>query len=251
MSRGTLLFLWAVGALATAPARAGLTLTFQGRGATTTLRLEGEKVRVDEGEESFVFDGAARKLVTLSTGDHSYAVLTEGDLRAQGRRIRAELLARQGELVPEQRAQLEQLTRAGRAEAAPAPARAYLPTGRMERVAGLACEVHRHEHQGRTVEELCLAPWGPEAVRREDLAALERLSAFLGVLLEEIGPRAAGTLRTSRSNLVAMPGFAVRSAEIRADGKAVEEEVLVRLERGPLPASTFAVPDGYRRIGDR
>jgi hypothetical protein len=232
---------------AAAPARAGVTATFQAKGhPLTTVQVEGNRARVDDGKEITIFDGDARKLVTLRPAERSYVEVTEAELRAQGARLRGEMEALKARLGPEQRAQLEAATDKAKGKGKERPKPAFEATGRKDRVAGQACEVYRQIADGKPVQELCLIPWSAGLVTREDLAAFEKMSQLLMTVLEEAGG-ASDLLRDTRASLAAMPGFPARTVEIDEQGKAGEPEELVKVVRGPLPPGTFAVPPGYTR----
>lgn len=247
MSKPTRIAILCASLAAAAPARAGITATFQASGhPTTTVQVEGNRARVDDGKEVTIFDGETRRLVTLRPADRTYVEVTEAELRAQGARLRGEMEALKASLGPEQRAQLEAAIGKAKGKGKERPRPVFQPTGKKDKVAGHACDGYRELVEGKPVQELCLIPWSPGVVTREDLAAFERMSQLLMTVLEEVGG-ASDLLKDTRASLAAMPGFPARTVEIDEQGKAGEPEELVKLTRGPIPAAAFAIPPGYAR----
>jgi hypothetical protein len=233
--------------VAAAPARAGVTATFQAKGhPTTTVQVDGNRARVDDGKEVTIFDGDAKRLITLRPEEKTYVEVTEAELRAQGARLRGEMEALKARLDPAQRAQLEAAVDKAKGKGKERPKPVFEATGKGDKVAGQACRVYRQLVDGKPVQELCLIPWSAGLVTREDLAAFEQMSQLLMAVLEEAGG-ASDLLRDTRASLAAMPGFPARTVEIDEQGKPGDPEELVKVVRGPLPPGTFAVPAGYAR----
>lgn len=237
-----------LGILASPPARAGVVISFKLKEGIRTLSIEGNRARIEEPDEITIIDGDAGKLVTLNPRDKTYTEMTPETMRAQTTKMKSELEEMKARLTPEQRAQVEAMTKGGAAfPSAPKPT--LVSTGRKEKVAGHTCEVYRYAVPGGVMtEDLCLVPWGTGLLTKADAAPFVRMAEMYAAALEEMSPGAGEQIKASPADLASMPGFPVRTTEIGGDGKPVKTESMTKFSRGPVPGSAFAIPAGYKKV---
>jgi hypothetical protein len=245
-----------VGALAVlaalaSPARAGVTAALEAKERTSTIYLEGNKLRIDERDRFgavrvTIFDGDARRLISVDPQSRTYSVTTEADLKVAAVKMKAELERIKTGLTPEQRRQLE--AGSGGAGQASKKAReiAFVPTGDKSAVAGFRCEIHRETIAGKPEGEGCYIPWDAGAFTKADLGPFQRMEEFMGLILAGMGGEAGkGSIM---SHVARMPGFPARHAEISEDGQRGEPETLISFQRGQVSEELFAPPAGYAKV---
>ena len=97
--------------LVSARARAGVTIVTQKGTGTSTVSLEGERMRMDTPERNehvtaIVFDGPAKRFLMIDDHNKTYMELTEEDrkrMRAQMDAMRAQMQERMKNMPPDQR----------------------------------------------------------------------------------------------------------------------------------------------------
>ncbi len=234
---------------AAGPARAnGVVVHSAAREGETTAYLDGKKLRFDDPKDArtqiTIFDGVAHRLLQLDTRAHTYWETTEAD----GKLVRARLDAALASLPPAQRGRFE----AAMAQRAGAPARhdvTFVALGSHQDVAGFGCDGYRLLRDGKPEKEGCYIPWSPKAVARSDLEGLKELAKFSRALLENAFGAVGARLPTAPFlvELETAPGFPAVVDDVEGRGRRNVHR-LVKLEHAQLPASTFAVPAGYRKV---
>jgi hypothetical protein len=244
-------------ALAAGPAHAAVTIVTQhGTGATTTITLDGDHVRIDHPQKdqrasATILDAVGKKLVMLNDQEKSYTEITEADrqkMRARMDGMMAQMKDRMKDLPPEQRKRMEQMMAARGVPAAgdkaePEPTLKFEPMGAKKTINGFACEMYRRLEDGKVREELCASPWSAGLVQKADFAGIQK---FAAEMMEGFGPR-----RGRRGNPLAemdrYPGIPISRVPVDADGKRGEEDQIKSIKRGSVPAAKFAVPAGYTK----
>lgn len=235
-------------------ALAGMTAVMQGHGRQSTIYVEGSRMRMEHGGEGgvvWLFDAEKKQLTILDPKAKTYSEANEADMKAAGARFKAQMDAarRQMEsamakMPPAQRAQMEaMMAKRGQTSKTPPPEpTSFEPTGAKSTVAGFACDGYREVRGGQTRAEGCYIPWGP-AVSREDLKPLRAMSEFMS---DMIPPGMDAGRATIADQFGKAPGFPALRAAVDASGKKSDEERLVSLTRGAVPADKFAVPAGFK-----
>jgi len=112
------------------------------------------------------------------------------------------------------------------------------PTGRTDRVAGHECEIYRAAGS-KGVKDVCVA---------KGLGPLEAFATLLNPMggMGAMGrsPRGEQSLPPWARELARIKGFPLRIA----DTVGVSEWEITRMERKPLEAALFKLPEGYRRM---
>jgi uncharacterized protein DUF4412 len=244
--------------LSAGSARAAVTIVTQhANGASSTITLDGDHVRIDhpEGNEratTTIIDAAAKKIVMVNDHDKSYSELTEADRQRMKEMMearRTQMKDRLGQLPPEQRKKIEEAMaqRGGGfgepGAAAKEPASKFEPLGSKKTINGFSCQMYRRLQEGKVREELCVAPWSAAILQKSDFAAVQKFAASM---MEDMG----GPRRPRRNPLADLdqyPGMPISRVPIDADGKRGEEEQIKSIKRGSVPAAKFTPPAGYTK----
>jgi len=243
-----------------AAAYSGVTATMVEGKKTNTFFIEGNRLRMEDGKRITIFDGDAKRLITIDPAKRTYGVSTEADMKAMGAKYRAQMQAagdqmrkQMEKMPPEQRKKLQDiLDRApssGGESARPMEhgkgETHYQATGAKRTVAGYSCEMYRVVEDGSSDEEQCLIPWSAGVVKKSDLDVLKSFASFMSQMFVGMGGDAPKDLgERALGDLARAPG--VPALRLRG-GEEVGE--LKRLERGPVLGDKFAVPAGYTKVG--
>jgi hypothetical protein len=244
-------------ALAGGPAHAAVTVVTQhGNGATQTITLDGDHIRIDSPEHSergtaTILDAAGKKLVMLNDQDKSYTELTEADreqMRSRMEAMRTQMKERMKDLPPDQRKRMEEMM-GGRGldadKAGEGPPPKFEPTGAKKTINGFACQMYRRLEDGKVREEICASPWSAGLLQKSDFAGIQK---FAAAMMADMG---GGPRRGRRQNPLAdldrYPGIPISRVTIDADGKRGEEVQIKSIKRGAVPADRFTVPAGYSK----
>jgi hypothetical protein len=189
------------------------------RGAKGPERFlaEGQNVRVEtkDGESALIFDGAGKRMIQVDEATRSYTVITQADME----KVRA-LMSQRG--------------------AAPSKkpfSRRYEKTARTDSALGKPCEVYRAvDAEGKSHDELCIAPFGSFGVERSDFEGFRGLGAFANAMAGHEGEQ----------NWADLPG--VPLVAWRTEGGARKETFrATKVEKRSIPATEFSVPAGWTR----
>lgn len=218
-----------------------------------TLRMDASKLRIDAGggRGSLLYDAEAGRAWLLDHGDKRYVEVDRSQARALARQaetLQKEVRQRlEGRLSPEQMAAAEEMLsgRLGSAAEEEAEKVRVQQTEGRDTVAGVPCrelEVHRGEER---VAELCTATPSEAGIPPESFAALQDAATFME---ESVGALAPGEMRQVGVDLLesvkGLDAFPMR-ARTYEDGALVTESVVERIEQAAVPASAFALPEGY------
>jgi hypothetical protein len=215
-----------------------------------TSLVDRDRVRVETASGDVILFRGDRDVVwILRPKDRTYVELNRDSMKTlqdQAEAARERMKAELEKLPPEQRAELEKMMRE-------TPTRVsepvtVKPTGRSDQVGGLAC--HEVEvYRGAAKEyEACVADWATAGVTTDDLAGLKQAGSWR----EKVG-RAASAADPNAGEgamelLDRLDGLPVRVRRFH-DGKAVSEMRVTSVEKKPLDATLFEVPEGYRSKG--
>lgn len=149
-------------------------------------------------------------------------------------------------LPPEERVQmrkrLQQSENSGDSigEFAPAPN----PTGRMQEIAGISCEVVEMIRQGRKISELCLADPAEIDGGEEIVAAMRDMAAFYKDFSETLPPETPAEMAMRLAPFEGRFPLRIRRFE---NGQAISETLLKRVSGEAVDAAMFEAPAGYDR----
>ncbi len=239
-----------------APAFAGVSLSMElttdKSTITTTMSVEGEKARVEDGEGKMItlFDGATRTLRVLMPREKRYQEITAEDLK----RFKAMLdnaapmmKAAMEHMPPEQRKQMEAVMAKApppdkMAEAAKTPWK-FEKTGKKTKIGEFDCEVYAGT-KGDAKADLCAASWSATKINKDDVKALAALSNFLQEGFGQVQAQSQGGVESEFSQF---PGLPVRMVTTKADGSKTTS-LLKSVKKGALDKATFELPAGYEKM---
>ena len=242
--------------LVSARARAGVTIVTQKGTGTSTVSLEGERMRMDTPERNehvtaIVFDGPAKRFLMIDDHNKTYLELTEEDrkrMRAQMDAMRAQMQERMKNMPPDQRKKMEAMMGPGAMAAADKQTEwKFQAMGQKKTINGFACDMYRVTEDGRLIEEDCFSPWSAGVVKKSDFAGIAKMAKEM---LAEMGGMGGDRARSNGvfGRLEKAPGLPISRVLMGEDGKPTgEEEQVKSIKRGAVPASLFAVPAGYAK----
>jgi hypothetical protein len=211
-------------------ARAATTIVYDmPDGITRTYTHDGARVRLQNPEGSYpdsalVFDLQAKRAYIVYDDVKRYIDVY--------RRLR------------ENRKRLAPLRKAAQRAVARAAAEKvrFEPMGEARTIGGFSCGMYRRLVDGRAVEEICAAPWGPTVAGPDDADWMRTaMGQWMEVVFGPISlPRAKDDER--------WPGFPISRRDVHEDGSVGAEARVVSIKLDPVPASLFTVPADYREV---
>jgi hypothetical protein len=234
---------------------AGVTFETKGPKGQSTIRMEGDKLRVDQqtaqdGERSVLVDNQARTLTVLNPKEKTYADLELDRLESSvAETDDSRLNQALAKLPPEQRKRVEESIRqhsgkggAGSVEATPKGPVKFQAMGKKDKVAGYPCDWYRVERDGKPLAEACYVPFSATGLTKEDFAPVLKTVETLRTLSARFGRGEPGTPEWDKA-----PGFPGIRVPLSASGERGDEERLVSLKKGPIPVELLQVPSDYKR----
>jgi hypothetical protein len=208
-----------------------------------------------ERERTTIFDGDKQVFYTLDDAKKTYQRMDERSGAEMGKALEAQMEKMKAQLSPEQRKQLDeqlakqkaQSSKEGQREAAWKFERA----GGSQKVAGLTCDNYRVLRGGKLSSLACFAPWGAGGYGKDEFKAFQQMGKFMEKMARTMS-ESLGTGASQRSGDWSMqlidtwPGIPAIMKDVEEDGTSRHEMRLVKIQRAPVPASRFAVPEGYR-----
>jgi hypothetical protein len=255
--------------LASAPASAALTLNYvrTQAGAKSDLRMTFDEhhIRMDGVHEgpaagphggpgaghgpranAVIVDAAGRKMIMLNPDKRTYHEITEADLQQMKARLetaRAQMQERMKNAPPEQRKMMEQMM-GGNAAAMTTgelPPVRYDALGQKKTVAGYPCEMYKVTIGEIAKSNSCFSPWSSGLVTKAEVEKFKALALEMKKMTSALGPSAD-------HDWTKVPGIPIEETHFAADGKTVLwTSTLKSVERGAVPASTFAPPADYTK----
>lgn len=230
---------------------AGVTMGFETQSEEGTkvvqARMEGERLRIDPpGSDSYMaWDGKKKQLAIVRVGAREVIRLDEATLKRVSGQVTSAMAAMRQQLEklpPDQRAQMQaMMAKAGALEetAPKKPAPWVFKAARTKReVAGQTCEVHLGERGDEKIE-ICVVPWAKAPFKREDVTALKSLSTFLS---QGMAGAFAVPANDFDVHLESYPGFPLETVTPGPPKRTVH---IKGIQRGPVDASVFTVPEGF------
>jgi hypothetical protein len=235
------------------PAWAGVTFETQSPKGQSTIRMEGDKFRVDQhspdGDRSVLVDNQARTLTVLNPKEKTYSELELDRLETTATESDdTKLNQALSKLPPEQRKRVEESIkqRSGKGgaggELVPQGPVTFYTLNKKDKVAGYPCEWYRVERDGKTAAEVCYIPFSATGLVKEDFAPVLKTMETLRTLSARFGRGEAGIQEWEKA-----PGFPGIRIPFGVSGEKRDEERLVSLKKGPVPADLLQVPSDYKR----
>lgn len=253
MTRINILAAAIASSLASAPAWAALTLTYEnaaespgGAPGVDTITLDGQRLRAEQsrsmsprgpgGPMVVIFDGATKKVVFVSQDKKSYSELTEADVKTLRERMegmRAQMGDRIKSLPPEQRERVERMM------SGQGPDLKFTAKKQKKTINGFACEMYEVTMDGKPFQESCIAPWGTGPFTKTDADAAKAVFAALASMMK--GMPGAGV-----QHMASYPGVPIQTKHL-ASPAGSSTQTLKSISRAPVAAAQFQVPAGYTK----
>ncbi|HWF65268.1 MAG TPA: hypothetical protein VN685_11700 [Rhizomicrobium sp.] len=226
---------------------------------TANIYVEADKLKVVSPDTTMIYRADLNRVWAINAGRRSYVEITPETMQQMAGQIsgaQAQMQARLAQLPPEQRAQIEALMASrglGGAPGAraggppPKPQIAYAKTGNSKTVGNWRCDFYRKTRNGEQEEDVCLAPIGSVGLSAADFQVLERMSAFIAPITSSpVVPRTDYLGWDAMNKAVGFQAVPLDTLNYVA-GKPDAEDVVTKIERTMIPASTFELPPGLTK----
>jgi hypothetical protein len=213
------------------PALGGMVILAHSKGgAATTYSHEGDVLRLDSADGTWLFDLRRQRFVVLYDAERAFFDVGKG-MHAFRKPLRR--LLREMPTPP------------------PSPPSSFVAVHDKRTVGDFSCEAYDEFVDGRVVRELCVIPWGPAIGQAKDYAWITSSTTIMAGMLETSGLRYGnnGPLKAFVDPLH-LPGLPVLREIIGVDHRRTEDWRIDRVERRTLPPSLFEVPAGYAELDE-
>ena len=244
--------------LGAADARAGgvvesVVHDLRGRGPDQTIVMKADAGRLcvegSDRENYMIFQNDTLYLVDPS--QRSVTAIDRQAVQRLAARINpalAELREKLAAMSPEQRKMMESMMPGGLPGGAPAALPVVRQTSRASAVGGRSCKIVEIAANGAVTDELCVVAPGTLAGGQTVYDAAVNMGSVMRQMLGAIDApwlqQAAGQQLAEYDKIGGFP-LSVRHFD---GGKAVSETKLTSAKEQAVPAATFEIPSGYRRI---
>lgn len=227
------------------------TTTTDGNAVEHQIQLEAHRMRMESagatGPQVVIFDGAAEVVRIVNEANKTYTEITKADLdrlSAQMTQMMAMMQDQLKNMPPEQRAQVEAMMRGRGAGAALAQASKteYRRAG-TDRVGAWTCTKYEGFQDGKKVSELCTVSPDTLGFTQADFQVTREMAAFFQALVPP-GMNQQELFAVGDETTLGFSGVPVRRSSA---GTLAVTTVIESVTRQSFPASTFEVPDGYRK----
>ena len=239
-----------------APASAQVTMmmrysTAGGPTSTQQIQMDRTHIRAETAANgdtvAFVYDGPAKMVRMINLSRKSYTEMDQAQLQRMGQQVNSAMAAVQEQLKnlpPEQQKRLQDLLK-GRGLAAPGTAAkrpTFTHTG-SDKAGQWTCAKYDGYRGTEKVAEVCAVEPSALGLTTADFEAARQLAELVRSLMPAAADQVSfnGTIEEQ-----GFPGVAVRRVTLR-NGTPESTTELTEIRREAIPASAFAVPDGFRR----
>lgn len=232
---------WLMPLLVAAPVLADTTLEYAGSGqAPRIIAVAGGKVMMSaDAQNDVLYDASSRTLTMVNHANKTYTRMDEArmkQLAAVAKNAMQNIDALMANLPAEQRAQLQGMMPSG---GSGIPQVSVQNTGRKDTVNGKSCEVWETRMNNAVESEMCVAGQDAVSVSGADMATLRQLFQATSQIAAQAGMSDAG------AEWQALDGkIPLRIVEMAGGQRHVY--TLKQASSDKVPASRFAVPNGYR-----
>lgn len=212
----------------------------------TTYAQDGQ-LRIEAGDrEGFsLFKDDA--LYVVNNRDRNYVVMDRAALKKMADAI-SPVMKMLAQMPPEQRAQMEKMMGQSASSALGGGAKQEVrKTSRSGSAAGHACSYVEIVKNGAIEDELCIV--APATLKGGDelMAAAQKMSAMLQDAFKDLDAPQLKQMIDEQTALYGKVGGIPVLSRHYANGKPASESTLRSSRSEALPATTFAVPEGYAR----
>lgn len=215
-----------------------LTIVFKdGKGALQTQYFTSNKMRHNMGDRDSIMDFATGTITSIDKKKKEYSQVTVEQMEAAMKQASAQMEQAMAKVPPEMREKMEQMMGGA--------------TGVITVTKGGTKKVAGYDTQQYTItmgENMKHDVWNTTALQFPfDPTQFRKMSGFSG-------PMAGGPMMKSAAKLAEkmkeVQGFTLAettSFKVMGHGTDTSKEA-VEVKKGPIPAETFAVPAGYKKV---
>lgn len=235
---------------------------------TNTIYLESDRMRMEttEGGEDIVviFRGDTETMYVIEKDKNRYMSMTKEEMARMGQQAKAmmdqlgpqqkammeQMQEQMKNMTPEQRKMMEQMMPdMGKAMGMPEAAEPlrYESKGSGGTVNGWATTHYVGFRGDAKEQEVWAADLGTLGVSESDLAVFKKMQEFVETLTESIGMDLGGAMFAVGDEEPPFDGIPVKSVDYE-NGRIVQTEETVTVEKRGNPAALFELPSGLKKI---
>ncbi|MEO8064452.1 MAG: DUF4412 domain-containing protein [Pseudomonadota bacterium] len=223
------------------------------QGEMQTVLLQNGMVRVKGNTGgSMILKGSS--MIIIDDKKKQYREMSKEDMKKmanQAGAVMSQMQERMKNMTPEQRAMMEKMMgnqmpggAGAMGGAAKADVYAAKDLGKSATVEGRKCQLWSMSRNGKLAQELCVVPFNSLPGNEDFAKAFKELAEAFADMASAV----PGADQTAKA-YAAINGYPVRTRYYESDGKfRATENVMTKWVAETLPASTFEVPAGYKKM---
>lgn len=240
----------------------------------SVVYADADKMKVMNADTTVIYRGDLQKAWIITLSRKTYVELTPETVRQMSAQVaagqarldaaQAQLQQRLASMPPAQRAQLEALLQGrGRAGAAglgapgrgggPAATQGQVPqvsfvkAGPSKTISRMRCDMYRKMVDGAQDEDICIATLAATGLAAADFRVLDSFSNFMGPLTSSPqAPRSDFMSWNDMNKAIGFQGMPLDTIHYES-GMPSRQEIVQKIERMNVPASTFDLPAGLAK----
>ena len=215
-----------------------LTIVFKdGKGALQTQYFTANKMRHNMGDRDSIMDFATGTITSIDNKRKEYSQVTLDQMEAAMKQAAAQMEQAMAGVPPEMRAKMEQMMGGA--------------TGVITVTKGGTKKVAGYDTQQYTItmgESMKSDLWNTTALQLPfDPTQFRKMSGFSGPMAGGPMMKSAGKLAEKMKEVQGFTLAENTSVKVMGHGTDTSKEA-VEVKKGPIPAATFAVPAGYKKV---
>jgi hypothetical protein len=221
---------------------ANVTRNGEAAGTQTSYLSEG-RVRMAQAEgPELMLDNTTGNMTMIDNKKKEYSVVTPEDLKAIMAKMQEQskkMEEQMKNLPPQAKAMMEKMGGGGSATVA--------KTGPARKIAGYSCETWTISFGEVAKTEQCLT--SELSVPAQAWSRYKEFAEQMQGMLHAMGGRGAGvqSLKDKMSGMQGYPLSAVTNVKVLGKSSSTSTEV-TEVKKGPIPASAFEIPAGYKQV---
>lgn len=214
-----------------------LTIVFKdGKGALQTQYYTSSKARHNMGATDSIMDFATGTITSIDNKKKEYSQITLEQMEAAMKQMSAQMEQAMAKVPPEMRAKMEQMMGGGLTAIT-------VTKGGTKKVAGYDTQQYTISMGANMKTDL----WATTALQLPfDPTQFRRMSGFAGA---GGGPMMKNAAKMAEKMKEVQGLTLAEYVSVKALGRAMDtSKEAVEVKKGPIPAETFAVPAGYKKV---
>ncbi len=211
---------------------------------TSTNYLTNDHIRMSQAEgQEFLLDAASGNMTVIDSKKKEYYVITAQDLAAMTAKLQEQMkkMDEQMKNMPPQAREMMAKMMGGAGASL-----SVQKTGVARKIAGYSCESWTMKMGEMMSSEQCISSEVP--IPTQAWTRYKELSESLASIGQSMGPMGKG-IAEMQEKMKTMQGFPLfHSSSVKVMGKSsTNTSEVTEIRRGPIPASAFEVPAGFKR----